>query len=108
MDQTLKDLEKLVIKFRDEREWKQYHSPKSLAISLMLEAAEVLDHFKWKTDDEMWAYLKSAKRQEVAEELADVLHNVLLMTGEFDIDLEKTFIEKMKKNAVKYPVTRQI
>lgn len=100
---TISDLTKLVINFRDERNWKPYHSPKSMAISLMLESAEVLDHFKWKTDEEMQAYLKSKKGKEVAEELADVLHNVLLMAHEFDIDLEKVFVEKMKKNAKKYP-----
>ena len=101
---TISDLTKIVVKFRDERGWKAYHSPKSLAISLMLESAEVLDHFKWKTDDEMVKYLKSKKGEEVAEELADVLHNVLLMAHEFDIDLEKVFVGKMKKNSKKYPL----
>ncbi|KKR51156.1 MAG: Nucleotide pyrophosphohydrolase [Candidatus Curtissbacteria bacterium GW2011_GWA1_40_16] len=90
--------------FRDERGWKKYHRPKDLAISLTLETAEFLDHFKWKTDSEMRAYLKSAKGKEVAEELSDVLHNVLLIAEEFEIDLEREFEAKMKKNEKKYPI----
>lgn len=101
---TIGQLTKMVIKFRDERGWKASHLPRNLAISLMLESAEVLDHFKWKTDEEMWKYLKSKKGKEVAQELADVLHNVLLMAHEFDIDLEKVFVSKMKKNEKKYPL----
>lgn len=101
---TIKELTELVIKFRDERKWKDYHEPKNMAISLMLESAEVLDHFKWKTDKEIKKYLKTKKAKGVAEELADVLHNVLLMSHEFGIDLEKVFVEKMKKNRKKYPV----
>lgn len=101
---TIKDLTDMVVDFRDERKWRRNDSPRSLAISLMLESAEVLDHFKWKTDDEMVKYLKSKKGREVAEELADVLLNVLSMAHEFDIDIEKVFVQKMKKNRKKYPL----
>lgn len=101
---TLDDLTNIVIKFRDARKWKQFHSPRSLAISLMLESAEFLDHFKWKTDLQMKTYLKSPKGKEVADELVDVLHNVLLIAHEFNIDLEQVFVGKMKKNEKKYPI----
>ncbi len=103
---TLADLQKRVRDFRDARGWKKFHRPKDLAISLALETAEFLEHFKWKTDAEMRKYLKSKKGREVAEELSDVLHNVLLIAEEFKIDLEREFEAKMKKNEKKYPVRR--
>jgi len=101
---TISDLQKRVRDFRDARGWKKYHRPRDLAISLTLETAEFLEHFKWKTDREMRVYLKSAKGKEVAEELSDVLHNVLLIAEEFGIDLESEFEAKMRKNERKYPV----
>lgn len=104
MSKTIADLQKRVRDFRDVRGWKKHHRPRDLAISLTLETAEFLDHFKWKTDSEMRAYLKSSKRKEIAEELSDVLHNVLLIAEEFKIDLEREFEAKMKKNEKKYPV----
>ncbi len=103
---SIDEMQKAVLRFRNERKWKTFHSPRNLAISLMLESAEFLDHFKWKTDSEMKAYLKSKKGKEVAEELADVLHNVLLIAHEFHIDLERVFYAKMKKNEKKYPVKK--
>lgn len=103
MSKTIADLQKRVRDFRDARGWKKFHRPKDLAISLTLETAEFLEHFKWKTDSEMRSYLKSAKGKEVAEELSDVLHNVLLIAEEFKIDLEREFEAKMKKNEKKYP-----
>ena len=105
MSKTIADLQKRVRDFRDARGWKKFHRPKDLAISLTLETAEFLEHFKWKTNSEMRAYLKSPKGKEVAEELSDVLHNVLLIAEEFKIDLEREFEEKMKKNEKKYPVS---
>ncbi len=104
MSITIADLQKRVRDFRDARGWKKFHKPKDLAISLTLETAEFLEHFKWKTDSEMRAYLMSAKGKEVAEELSDVLHNVLLIAEEFGIDLEREFEAKMRKNERKYPV----
>ena len=104
MGMTLDELTKMVVNFRDERKWKKYHRPKDLAISLMLESAEFLDHFRFKSDSEIKKYLKSSKSRGVAEELADVLHNVLLIADEFKIDLVKVFVSKMKKNEKKYPI----
>jgi NTP pyrophosphatase (non-canonical NTP hydrolase) len=101
---TLDELTKMVVNFRDERKWKKYHRPKDLAISLMLESAELLDHFRFKSDNEIKKYLKNSKNRGVAEELADVLHNVLLIADELKIDLVKVFVEKMKKNEKKYPI----
>ena len=68
--------------FRDARDWKQFHNPKDMAISLSLEASEVLEHFQWKSNDQMEEHL-IVKKDEVADELADVLYWVLLMGHDF-------------------------
>ena len=95
----------MVVAFRDARDWKQFHNPKDMALSLVLEAAEVMEHFQWKTPAEVQAYLKEHK-SEVAEELADVLHWIVLMSHDMNINLGKAFEAKMKKNEKKYPVKK--
>jgi len=70
------------VAFRDARDWKQFHNPKDMAISLSLEASEVLEHFQWKSNDQMEEHL-IVKKDEVADELADVLYWVLLMGHDF-------------------------
>ena len=99
------DLQKLIDKFRDERNWRHYHNPKDCAMALVAEAVEVLEHFKWKTEKETEKYLKKEKKA-VAEELVDVLYWVLLMAGDLKIDLISEFKEKMKKNERKYPIKK--
>jgi NTP pyrophosphatase (non-canonical NTP hydrolase) len=101
----LDKLQKQIIAFREERNWKQFHNPKDEALSLVLEAAELLEHFQWKNGKEIDAYLATNK-SEVADELCDVLYWVLLMAHDLDIDLEKAVAAKMKKNAQKYPVDK--
>ncbi len=101
----MKKLTEQVIKFRDARNWKQFHNPKDSAISLCLEASEVLEHFQWKNIEEMEAHIKKNKK-EVANELVDVLYWVLLMSNDLNIDIEKSFALKMKENNKKYPVKK--
>lgn len=91
-----------VIKFIRERDWEQFHNPKDLAISLTLEASELLEHFQWKNQSEIEDYLKSNKA-DVAEELVDVLYWVLLISHYLKIDLADAFDQKMTKNEAKYP-----
>lgn len=93
---TIQELKDLVIKFRDERGWKHHHTPKSLAISITLEAAELLEHFQW--DD----YTKSDK-QGLADELADILFNMLNFADVTDIDIATAFLDKFKRVEKKYP-----
>lgn len=102
---TLKDLQNKVAKFQNDRDWRQFHTPKDLVISLMAEVAEVGDHFKWKNDQDIAKFLRTNK-SEVADELSDVLHNVLLMAEELEIDLEKAFLKKMAETEAKYPVAK--
>ena len=98
----LKLLQELVVKFRDERDWKQFHNPKDLSISLLLEAAELLEHFQWKNTDEMAEHIR-LKKQEVSEELADVLYWVLLIANDLDVDIQAALVAKMRVNERKYP-----
>ncbi len=91
--------------FNSARDWSQFHNPKDLAISLTLEATEVLEHFQWKSDAEVSEHLKSHGNK-VADELADVLYWVLLMSDYFDIDLVKALNRKMDENEKKYPTNK--
>lgn len=91
-----------IIQFRDERDWKQFHNPKDLAISLMLEAAELLENFQWKTSDE--AIAKSMTN--IEDELADVLIYAVLLADNLGIPIERTILNKIEKNEAKYPVDR--
>ena len=102
---TLAELLAVALRFRDERHWKQFHNFKDLAVTLALETAEVVEHVQWKNGKELEAHL-AKEREHVADELADVLHVVLLLADYLDIDLGKTFKRKMLKNAKKYPVEK--
>lgn len=99
------DLTKRIVAFRDARDWKQFHNPKDLAVSLVLEAAEVMEHFQWKNKEEMEKYVVEAK-QEIGEELADVLYWVLLLSHDLNIDVVDSFDKKMQKNEQKYSVEK--
>jgi NTP pyrophosphatase (non-canonical NTP hydrolase) len=101
----IEELMQKVVAFRDERDWKQFHNPKDCAISLSLEAAEVLEHFQWKNEVEASLYVQE-KKDAIAEELADVFNVVLLMCHDLDINLSKALTNKIKKNAEKYPIEK--
>lgn len=104
----MNQIEKLtqkIVEFRDARNWKQFHNPKDLALSLVLEAGEVMEHFQWKNKEEMEQYLIN-KKEEVSEELADVLYWILLMSHDFGIDIEKALERKLEINDQKYPVEK--
>lgn len=105
---TMSDLEELqaaVVRFRDERNWKQFHNPKDLAISLVLEAAELLEHFQWKTEEEIKQHLLK-HGDDVSDELIDTFYWILLIAYDLEIDLVKSFESKMAKNAEKYPIKK--
>jgi len=101
----LDELQSRIIDFRNARDWKQFHNPKDVAISLALEAAEVLEHFQWKTPDEIESHLKTQK-SELAGELIDVLYWVLLLANDLDIDIKESFDKKMDENNKKYSVKK--
>ena len=99
------DLQKSIRDFCMARNWEQFHKPKDIAISLSLEANEVLEHFQWKNDQEVVNHLKKHKKQ-FGEELSDVLYWTLYLADKANIDLKHAFQEKMRKNEMKYPVEK--
>jgi len=105
MKKDINDLTKRIIDFRDARDWKQFHNPKDVALSLVLEAGEVMEHFQWKNKEEMDVYIKTNK-DDIGEELADVLYWVLLMSHDLKIDIFQALEKKIKKNEDKYPVEK--
>lgn len=94
-----------ITRFRDERDWAQFHNPKDLALSLTLEAAELLEIFQWKEAGAI-AQTVQARKTDIAHELADVLYWTLLMAHDLKIDLGRALEEKMAANEKKYPVER--
>lgn len=98
-------LTKKIIEFRDRRDWKQFHNPKDVAISLSLEAGEVLEHFQWKNKEEIEEYVVRHK-DSIGEELADVLYWVLLISHDLNINIASALNKKIKKNEEKYPVEK--
>lgn len=105
MSDSIAELTKLAIAFRDERDWKQFHNPKDMALSLVLEAAEVLELMQWKNGRELDEHL-SRNRQKLAEELSDVMFWVLAMSNDLEIDLGAAFKAKLIANARKYPIDK--
>jgi dCTP diphosphatase len=101
----IKRMTRDVLKFRDERDWGQFHNPKDVAISLVLEATELLEHFQWKTPKEITAHLKACK-EDISDELADVLYWVLVLGHDLKIDIPGALRRKLVKNAKKYPVAK--
>ena len=102
---TVEELEAIVLKFVKERDWGQFHNPKDTAISLSLEASELLEHFQWKNPEEIKRHIAENK-SEIADEAADVLYWVLLICHYLKIDLSKALVGKIAKNSRKYPVKK--
>lgn len=101
---TIAQLRQCVADFIAERDWKQYHRPKNLAMSMAIETAELMEHFQWLDHDEVDEHLQRPEvRQEVSEEMADVLSYLLSLANATNIDLAAAMEDKMKKNAEKYP-----
>ena len=98
---TLTTLRDALRRFADERDWNQYHSPKNLAISVSLEASELLEHFQWSGEAAPGA------KQEIAHEMADVLLYLVRLADRLDIDLLEAAARKMELNAIKYPIPKE-
>jgi dCTP diphosphatase len=101
----LDTLTKRIVKFRDERDWSQFHNPKDVALSLVLEATELLEIFQWKEGVAV-ANAAHERKKDVANELADVLYWTLLMAHDLQIHLPSALDAKLEANAAKYPVAK--
>ena len=105
MPQNLEALKLRLREFAAERDWQQFHSPKNLAMALIVEAAELVEHFQWLSERQS-ENLSPQRRQEVAHELADILVYLVRLADRLDIDLLQSVDEKLKLNAEKYPAER--
>ncbi|USG67341.1 nucleotide pyrophosphohydrolase [Brevibacillus ruminantium] len=104
---TISDLKLRVQKFCEDRDWDQFHNAKDLAIGIITESSELLEHFRFKSKEEMEGYFVDGhKREEISEELADVLFFVLRFAQMFNIDITQELIKKIEKNNQRYPVEK--
>ena len=95
----IKEITEVLIKFRNDRDWEQFHNAKDLAVALNIEAGELLENFLWKSPEQ-------ANKEKVKEELADVLAYSFLLAEKYGFDIKDIVLEKIKKNGVKYPVSK--
>ncbi len=105
MSDSLDELKLTLQQFVEARDWAQFHSPKNLAMAMIVEAAELVEHFQWNTEAESHA-LSDAKREQVGHELADTFVYLLRIAQVLDIDLIEVTNKKIALNAQKYPVDK--
>ena len=98
----IQELIQVLRRFANERDWEQFHSPKNLAMALSVEAAELLEHFQWLTEEQS-SSPESVDREAVATEIADIQIYLAMIAGKLDIDIEKAVTAKIDSNAKKYP-----
>jgi NTP pyrophosphatase (non-canonical NTP hydrolase) len=104
---SVEELKELVRTFCEERDWDQYHNAKELAIGIVTEASELLEHFRFKSENQVDAMFEdNSKRQELIEEISDVLYFLVRLAQRYNIDLSTELENKMKKNGEKYPVEK--
>lgn len=104
----MSDLDQLKLRIRqfaDERDWQQYHSPKNLAMALIVEAAELVEHFQWLTEEQSQT-LAPEKLAQVSDELADIQIYLIRIADQLKVDLLEAVDKKIEKNAVKYPADK--
>lgn len=102
---TLADLRAEVAQFVAERNWERYHNPKAVAMSIAIEAAELLEHFQWLEPDDSWKAAKDdSTGRQVADELADVLIYCLGFANLADIDISTAVQSKLAENRIRFPI----
>ncbi len=104
MENDIHDLQKRIIAFRDARDWGQYHQPKELAISLAIEAAELMEKFQWHKGGTK--EYQDEHREEIGEELADVFIYALNLAHQMGFDVKAIVEDKLRKSGLKYPVEK--
>ena len=105
---SLTTIQQAVRQFRDARNWRQFHSPKNLSMSIAIEAAELMEHFQWLTTEQATALAQddAAARTAITEELADVFIYCFSLADMIECDVAEIILDKLTKNGEKYPVER--
>ena len=104
-DTTMSHLRDEVRKFAEERNWDQYHTPKNLGMSIAIEAAEIMEHFQWYSNEKSVELVKEEiTRNLVADELADVMIYCLLLANQANIDISRALRSKLGRNKRRYPI----
>lgn len=103
--EDIKKITEKIKKFRDDRDWMQFHDPKNMAVSIILEASELLEHFQWKTIGEVEEYSKQNK-DEIKDEIADIALYLFELADNLGVNLIDAMEQKLKKNELKYPVEK--
>ena len=103
---TVEELKLLTKKFMDDRDWRQFHNPKDLAITFSTESAELLEIFRFKTNDEVKDLFNSDKKVEIEDELAAIVLNVCRFAEMSDIDIYSALKRKIAKSELKYPIDK--
>lgn len=101
----LDELKEIILKFRDDRNWQQFHDPKNLSEAISIESSELLENFLWKTKYES-TNLEGSDKKKIEEEVADIFIYILILCNELDIDLIQVVKEKVEINEKKYPVDK--
>ena len=102
---SIAELTSRINAFRDVRDWKQFHNPKDMALSISIEAAELMEQFQWKNDAECEEHLRE-NQESVADEMADVAIYLFELADLLEMDLGREMLRKLEKNAAKYPVEK--
>jgi dCTP diphosphatase len=105
MGLKMKELIKEIREFARERDWDQFHSPKNLAMALIVEVSEIVEHFQWLTEEQS-RNLSSKQIEEIKDEIADVLIYLMNFTDKLGVDPTSAVKEKIKKNRIKYPIEK--
>ena len=105
METNLETLRKKIIAFREERDWKQFHNPKNLAMSINIEASELMELYQWLDMEQSKEFSKTNKK-EIEDEVADIFNYLILFANDLDIDLIKVTDRKLKETKKKYPASK--
>lgn len=105
INHKINEIIKKLILFRNVRKWKKFHNPKNLAISISLEAAELLEHFQWKNLEESTKFAQENKKK-ISDEIADLLIYILYLCNDLDINFLEAINRKIEENNIKYPVDK--
>jgi len=104
---TIEELKEKIRQFCELRDWDQYHNAKELTIGIVTEASELLEHFRFKSENQVDAMFQSnSKRQELTEEIADILYFLIRLAQRYNVDLSTELENKMKKNGERYPIEK--